>query len=138
MYTESFKLGYLLNKLGLTPIDLEKIMNGSIIINQKPEDIREAILLNCDLKITFLRSMVNMGVDPYELGRVLNTDPNLLIGNVDNFGFWVNNLDFRVKINVNLRREFIKFLMTKNISLNSIASILDIAVSTIQNDKTYF
>lgn len=137
MYTESFKLGYFLNKLGLTPEDLEKIMNGSIKLNQKPEDIREFILRDCDLKVTFLRSMSNIGINPYELGNILNVDANLLINNTDNFAFWINNIDFRVKINVNHRRQIVKFLTDKNISLNSIADILDVAVSTVQNDKNY-
>lgn len=135
MYTESFKLGYLLKVLGLTPIDLERIMNGNIIITQDPKDIREYILEGCDLKVTFLRNMVNIGTDPYELARILNTDANSLIINVDNFGFWVNTLDFRVKINVNLRRELIKYLVRKEITLNAIANILDVAISTVQNDR---
>lgn len=137
--TEQFILGYLSNALGLSMEDLQKIASGTIILNKNPSEIKEFILENADLKITFLRNLYNQRIDFLRFASLFNLNADELYQNVDNTLYWLNALDFRVKVNVTFRRQLGKFLFDNyNYSYNQIANILNVAPTTIQTDKNYW
>lgn len=137
--TEQFILGYLSNALGLSMEDLQKIASGTIILNKNPNEIKEFILENADLKITFLRNLYNQRIDFVRFASLFNLKADELYQNVDNTLYWLNALDFRVKVNVTFRRQLGKFLFDNyNYSYNQIANILNVAPTTIQTDKNYW
>lgn len=134
MYSESFILGYLLSKLGLTFEEAQRITENKLILEKSPQEIREAILSSSNIKIPLLRSLYNIGIDLNELAAFLRT-PMFENNDLDNISFWFNQLNFSLKVHVELRRRIVFFLLKKGISINIIAKILNVSPSVVQNDK---
>lgn len=135
MYSESYILGYLTRSFGLTPDDIQKIITGNLTLDKSPEEIRDFILNNCIYKITLLRHFYNLGMNIYDIANLFQVDLNIMTQNIDNFSYWINYIDFRAKMNIEIRRRILSYLETQNISYNKIAEILNVSISTIQNDR---
>lgn len=129
--SESFILGVILGKLGLSFEEAEDIALGRLLLKSDSNKLREYILLDSNKKNTLLRTIYSTGIDMSGLNDILNLKEE----EYDNPRYWINSVNFREKISVKTRRTLIDYLLSKELSLNAIAAILGVAVSTVQNDR---
>ena len=138
MNSENYILGNLLAKLGISFEEAIRIVEGNIKLEKSPETIRNYILENCSIKISFLRNLYNSGINLQDFSSLIFTDYNNLMQNLDNNYFWINTIDFKAKNNIELRRNIVNFLAMRGLNSNKIANLLDVSPSAIQNDRNIF
>lgn len=134
MYSENFILGCILNKIGLTLSEAQKIAEGNLNLNKTPAEIRDYLLEDSEEKLTLLRSLFNIGLNLDEFAIYMGI-PLFKVNDLDNVYFWFNQLNFSLKINIEFRKKIVRYLSERNFSVNSIAKILNVSPSVIQKDK---
>ncbi|MHA4985304.1 hypothetical protein [Cetobacterium somerae] len=139
---DSFLLGVLLKVTGLSKSDVLKIANNELMLDEDktPSDIRNYILEDSELKVTLLRKLSNIGVNVNDLCIRFNLIQNEVLSNVDNYFYYFNTIDFKLRNSSNWRNQMIDLLLTYNIKSRDIANILDIGYTTVRNyirDKNY-
>jgi len=128
-------LGVLLKITGLTLVDLQKIMNNELVLDEEktPFQIRNYILEDSESRIALIRKMMNIGIPLYEFSNNFNLDINDVNVNIDNFFYYINSVDFKMRSNSHLRNQMIDFLRNYRVSSKQISEILDIGYSTVRN-----
>ncbi|MGL5125833.1 MAG: hypothetical protein ACRC6U_07630 [Fusobacteriaceae bacterium] len=128
-------LGVLLKITGLTLVDIQKIINNELILDDKvtPSEVRNFILDDSENKVTLLRKMLNLGILLNDFSTYFNFDISEVEKNTDNIFYYVNTVDFKMRSNSNLRNQMIDFLKNYKINSSQISEILDIGYSTVRN-----
>ncbi|MGL5962909.1 MAG: hypothetical protein ACRCZ2_00700 [Fusobacteriaceae bacterium] len=128
-------LGVLLKITGLTLVDVQKIINNELILDDKvtPSEVRNFILDDSENKVTLLRKMSNLGILLIDFSTSFNFDIYEVEKNTDNIFYYVNTVDFKMRSNSNLRNQMIDFLKNYKINSRQISEILDIGYSTVRN-----
>lgn len=128
-------LGVLLKITGLTLVDVQKIINNELILDDKvtPSEVRNFILDDSENKVSLLRKMSNLGIILSDFSNYFNFDAYEVERNIDNPFYYVNTVDFKMRSNSNLRNQMIDFLKNSRINSRQISEILDIGYSTVRN-----
>ncbi|WP_432205662.1 hypothetical protein ACQ9ZF_12390 (plasmid) [Cetobacterium somerae] len=128
-------LGVLLKITGLTLLDVQKIINNELILDDKvtPSEVRNFILDDSQNKVALLRKMSNLGILLSDFSEYFNFNVLEVERNIDNLFYYVNTVDFKMRSNSNLRNQMIDFLKNSKINSRQISEILDIGYSTVRN-----
>lgn len=130
-YSEGFILGGLLSQLGLSYDDALKIATGDLKLAKTAEEIREFIKTDSKGEMTLTMKLYRLGIDMKPIMDEFKFNEE----DLDDKGLWLNRICMRDKTSVATRRKLVAYLENCGITLNSIATILDVAVSTVQNDR---
>lgn len=133
--SESYILGVILSKFGLTLEDAYKIQNGQLKLNKNSEEIRDFLLENSEIKTLFLRKLVNYGLNLNDLSSTIPVTFGELQSNIDNNFYWLNGIDFAIKINSHLRKKIGQLLYSKGYSFKIIGDLLGVSATTIHTDS---
>lgn len=136
--SEAYILGAILSKIGLTFDDACKIENGQLKLNKSSQEIRDFLLENSEIKTFFLRKLVNYGFNLQELADRISININELNANVDNGFYWLNGINFAMKINSSIRKRIGCLLYGKGYSYKMIGELLEVSATTIHSDKRGF
>ncbi|MEG2848212.1 MAG: hypothetical protein RR904_05540 [Bacilli bacterium] len=132
---DSFLLGILLNLSGLSKIDVLRIANKELILDEEktPNDIRNFILEDSQYKQTLLRKLCNVGIRIEDLINNFNLNKLEIENNIDNYFFYFNMIDFKIRSSKDFRERMIKLLLSYNVKSREIAEIMDVAYTTVRS-----
>lgn len=132
---KAFLLGVILKITGLSTTDIAKIANNELMLDESktPSDIRNYILEDSEFKVTLLRRLNNIGIPLNEFSNNFKFNTQEVVNNIDNFFYYVNAVDFKLRTSSILRNQMIDFLVSHHIRNREIAEILDIGYSTVRN-----
>lgn len=132
---DSFLLGILLNLSGLSKIDVLRIANKELILDEEktPNDIRNFILEDSQYKQTLLRKLCNVGIRIEDLINNFNLNKLEIENNIDNYFFYFNMIDFKMRSSKDFRERMIKLLLGYNVKSREIAEIMDVAYTTVRS-----
>lgn len=135
MYDSSLLLGALLRISGLTIMDIQNILNGTVILNSNPQEVRNFILENYSFPSTLLARLYekNINLDIINCMGIQSIPIETLKNLLYNPGEFPNNIDFSFKSNLELRKKMIINLHEKGKTQEDIAYILNLSTTTVNN-----
>lgn len=142
IYDSSLLLGALLRITGLSIIDVQNIIQGHFTPVQKPNDVRNYIFKDMELRKTFVDKILTLNLNIDVINECLGTkyEINELQNRKYDSYFNLNYLNFAATANKSERNKLIlafsdKERIGKKLTNKEIANILGIDVSSVNNFK---
>lgn len=125
---DSFLLGVMLKITGLTKKEIELISNNELIISEKRNstNVREHLLFESRIEISFLKSLYIKGVNMKRLAKNFHLSQEEVMENLGNQHYFFNQINFEKKSNEELKNKMINFLIEEKFSNLVVQELLKI------------
>ena len=138
LYDNGILLGALLQITGLSIYEVQAIIRGEIILEQKNDNIKALIMEGSKFRKSFASKLFSNNIKIEELNKIFSTNYSSadFFSQMYNPGFYLNQINFSIKDNNSVRSKLVElFRNTYKFNDNQIAELLEISATTVQKIK---